>query len=219
MARLFLPLVLLMAAMASCGPTVYFEKPQPTSTFNQKSFRNTYHGKFRSTIDSSLIIISRNMIMREGKMLVRRVKSDLDSSLSYRLQKDTLIDLTTRRKIPVRFEKDTVVYQLSERDTLFIISKDKLLRSLRENYFLNYRISENHWYVKRMTFDKGDLVISEIRVPEDINELRNLSEVREVRSEDNPNSFEYLLDPSRKELKTFIDRNGFRSSVRYVRVK
>ena len=220
MKSIFKVLIFLPFAFYACGPSVYFEKPQPQRTSNQKSFKSPFMGTYRSANDSSSIIISPKMIMREGKVLIRRTRGDIDSSHSYRLQKDTLIDLSSRKKFPVKISNDTITYQLPEKDTLFVVSKDKLLRFMKGNHFLNYKISENHWYVKKMGFDKdGSLLISEIKVPDDIDNFKLIAEVKEMRGQDNPNSLEYLLDPKKKEMKAFLDKNGFRNTIRYTRIK
>jgi hypothetical protein len=208
-------LLLSVLVLDSCGPTVFFANPQPRNTANKNSFKKNYWGNYYSDHDSTLLKVSGKIILREGTVMVSRTRSQILSGGRYEIGKDSLIEISTKKAYRYTSRNDTLEYYLPQTDTLFVVDNENLLRYYRGNYFLNYKISDKNWYVKKLSLEgTSALILSEIKVPEDISLLKNHTRIEEV-----GRVYQYLLDPTKAEFRKLLSNKGFSTSTRFKRLK
>lgn len=160
------------------------------------------------------------MVIRWGNVSVVRTEEQLRNSGTYRLSGDSLLDLNTHQSVGYTKHKDTVEFYTHVKDTLFMIDHESLLRKYREHYILNYKISPDNWYVKKLSLEKDrSLTLSEFKIPDDIQAFRKMLSVQEIRHEEVPTRiYEYVLNPSRHQFKRFVNEGGFRKTTLFKRL-
>lgn len=217
----FILLLLSVVVLHSCGPTVFFAKPQPQNTLNKRGFKQNFRGNYYSDQDSAYLRVTEKIILREGKALVSRTRKQLIDSDKYQFRKDSIIESRTGKAYLYTSRNDTLEFYLPVTDTLFVVDNENLLRYFKGNYFLNYKISDKNWYVKKLSLEGNSvLILSEMKVPEDIQIFRTFTPIEEVRHADEPGRiYQYVLDPSKAQFRKFLDRNGFKNSTRFKRLK
>ena len=82
---------------------------------------------------------------------------------------------------------------------------------------MNYRRTDNDWRVRRLTLDKDDLSFSRVRIPKDITQLKEITEVEEIKA-DSGKMISYKLNPTRKELKRLMN-HSFYDTKKYKKLE
>ena len=214
-------LILIAVTLQSCGDLVKFEEPQPTGKNNLNDISKKLRGTYLSVSDSSFLTINKQTIVKwieaDIRTLIDSLDIEIDSS-KISSKSDNLIEITDSEfKLTFEFEGDSVFGHYSHYDTIFRISENHILRKFKGHYFLNYKRSEDNWNVRKITLNKGVLTFSEISVPEDIEKIQQITDVKEIKS-DSGQVVGYKINPSRKELKKLLNQN-FTESETYKKIK
>ena len=128
---------------------------------------------------------------------------------------DTLINLTDSTKEKVILKGDTIIEHINEIDTLFNISAGDVLKKFKGYYFLNTPSLGNSWYVQALSLKKGVLAISAISADDGIQKLQEITTTAS-----DTLSFNVLnVRITRKQFKTFVNRNGFDDYETFRRIK
>jgi hypothetical protein len=140
------------------------------------------------------------------------LKISLDSAQKkYRLDGDTLTDLTTGKKELVILAGDTVLGRSSGIDTVFYISPANVLKKYKGYYFLNALYDKNAWTLRRLSLSGGILSISEIADTAHINQLK---EITETAADTICTNFKM----SQAQFRKFVSGNGFDQTERFTRL-
>lgn len=213
----FLQLSLLLLAV-SCGsgqfsepPSVVFGEPQPNGIDNESGFPSRLQGKYRSISDGNVLDISEKTIISTNNFESKIRISDLDSNM--KLNGDTVLDLKTGEKTKVLVQGDSILRTYSFTDTVFRMNYDNVLRKFRGHYFLNTRYEGEAWDVKKLSLEKGKLLVSSIREKEDIESLQAITESPA------DTSFPRKFNLSKKQFREFLGKDGFRDQSVYIREK
>lgn len=193
----------------SCQPHAAFEKPQPIDVKPLGEFPSKVKGKYLSLLDSTIINISSRIITRTYDFTNVVHVSQLDTTLQ--LIGDSLFDHKTGKNSPVTIEGDSVIWQMNETDTLFMIDELNVLKKLKGYYFVNIYLVPDRWEVKKLEFSKKFLIISNLNKEEDITQLKELTA-------NHQDTVPYLFSPTQKQFKKFIKNNGFRNTEKFVKI-
>lgn len=202
---------LLIPALWSCEDPVKFEVPQPPGRNDLNQIPKGLRGTYFSTSDSTYIIINQlNMVNwtdRMVKTLVDSIDMEIDSSRIVKQTPEATHVKGDNYNLSFKFfPVDSVLVNYSYWDTLFEISSENVLRRFKGDYFLNYKKGQNNWKVRRLTLDKGGLYFSRVRLPEDIEKLKEITRLQEIKS-DSGRVVGYKLNPTRKEFKRLMKRS------------
>jgi hypothetical protein len=208
--------LLLMAVSCGSGefsepPSVVFGEPQPDGIENEPGFPARLQGKFRSLSDGNALEINEKFIISITTADEKIRISELDSSL--RLYGDTVLDLKTGQKTKVLLQGDSILSSFSFTDTVFRLNYDNVLRKFRGHYFLNTRYEGEAWDVKKLSLEKGRLLVSSIREKEEIESLQAITESPA------DTSFPRKFNLSKKQFREFLGKDGFRNQSVYIREK
>ena len=207
----------LTALIISCGPPVTFKDSQPTKVKGETEFRKKFQGKYLSLIDSSLIYVTSDKIIVELKGNYSIPKEDLDTLESMGLKYNPLYKKKKQEHLNVK--NDTAFLNWANKDTIFKISPDNILKYYNGMEVLNFKAGPNNWVVKKMEINrKGILKISEITGPEEIQELKNITPVEEIKDENNK-VMEYSINPSEKEFKKLLKNGAFLRAEIFQKIK
>ena len=203
--------IIIFTSLFACKPTVKFNEPQPTDTKNLTKFPKQLQGQFLNAADSSLLLISDKLIQRIYDYDNKIHPNQLDSTS--RLSGNTLIDLKTNTKTPIKRDGDSLIIHVHYIDTLFHMDYDNVVRKYKGYYFLNIRLDKTSWEVKRMQLSKGMLIISSISTEI---EIKNLTKIIESPQDSIP---PYKFSATKKQFKEFVKNNGFSIDEIYIKQK
>jgi hypothetical protein len=207
----------LITLIISCGPPVTFKESQPIKIKAETEFRKKFQGTYLSLIDSSLVYVTSDKIIVELKGNYSIPKEDLDTLESMGLKYNTLY--TKKKQEHMNVKNDTAFLNWANKDTIFKISADNILKYYNGMEVLNFKAGPSNWIVKKMELNrKGILKISEITVPEEIQELRQITMVEEIKDENNKVT-EYSINPSEKEFKKLIKSGAFIRAEVFQKIK
>ena len=194
---------------SSCKDAATFDRPQPDNSSSLTSFPKRIQGKYLSKVQTSVITIDNNLMVRNYDFDFKEQKDSLDSS--YQIVGNTIIDIKDSSKCKIKLRGDTIYIHLNWVDTLFNISKDNILKKYKGYYFMNTRDTINAWEVKEVSLRAGSLTIGTISNKEDIQKLQELSETNH-----DTISINYTL--TRKQFKKFVRQEGFSKKETFTRI-
>ncbi|MEQ9405799.1 MAG: hypothetical protein RIM99_19565 [Cyclobacteriaceae bacterium] len=213
--------ILLVLTIGSCEDPVKFESPQPPNQSDLKQIPKQLRGSYQSTSDSTNLTINERTIIDWTEIQFRSLRDSLDieidSTKIINKTTDYIEVLDGSYNLEFKFFGDSVLVDYSYRDTLFEISDMHILRRFKGHYFLNYKRSETNWKVRRLTLNKKRLSFSKVQIPEDIETLKEITEIKEIKS-DSSRVTGYKLNPSRKELKKLM-KLSFSETKTYKKVE
>ncbi|MES2616709.1 MAG: hypothetical protein V4613_02460 [Bacteroidota bacterium] len=203
--------VVFLISLMACQPPVTFNEPQPANTDNLSEFPKRLQGHYLSLLDNSTLTIDNNIIQKIYDYDYTLHPNQLDSNS--RISGDTLIDVRINEKTPIKRVGDSLVAHIHYIETLFEMNDDNVVRKFKGYYFLNNRYNVESWQVKKMELSKGQLTISSIAVPTDIDNLKEITETP------HDTVSQYQFTPTKKQFKAFIKNGGFSDNETFVRVK
>lgn len=198
-------------SLVACEPLVTFNEPQPTDTDNLDKFPKRLQGQYSSLTDNSMLSISDKLILRTYDYDYKLHLNQLDGN--FRITGDTIVDLMTHEKIAVKRDADSLVRHIHYTDTLFQMDYDNVVKRYKGYYFLNIRCDKASWKVKKVQLTKGQLIVSNIATDQDI---KNLQEITESQMDTVP---PYKFEPTKRQFKQFLRKNGFSDSEVFVRLE
>ena len=202
-------ILLLMVLVGSCEPEVLFDQPQPPKSVNLKNIPQRLRGTYLSKKDSGLLIITERTIYWTSNLKHKMPASKIDSG--YVLQGDSLVNMATHEKLPVKRMGDSILVEQKNSDTLFRMSTKNILRKFRGYYFLN-KAYKKEWEVDKLSLSKGILTIGSISTSED---LSKLNEIKETGAD----TASHHLAPTRMQFRKFVKNNGFKETVEFEKVR
>jgi hypothetical protein len=212
-------LILLVLTFLACEDRVKFEEPQPPDKNDLNQIPRKLRGTYFSTSDSTFLTITESQIIEWVDIVTKSLidSLELDSTLIDEKTSDSIRIIDGKYNLSFKFiSSDSVIVYYSYRDTIFEISNEHLLRRFKGYYFLNYKRTDNDWSVRSLTLDKNERTFSRVRIPEDITELKEITEVEEIKS-DSGKVVGYKLNPTRRELKQLM-KHSFSEGKTYTRM-
>jgi hypothetical protein len=200
----------ILIGLWGCEPPATFKEPQPTDTANLTEFPEELQGKYVSQMDNSVLLIEDKIIRRVYDFYNKQHPSQLDSNL--KLVGDSIINLTTNERVAIKHVGDSIITHVHSLDTVFKFDQDHIVRKYKGYYFVNQRLDNEAWEVKKISFNHGKLMVGGISTKEDIEKLK------EITSTQKDTTHVPIFSPTKKQFRKFIRRNGF-SEVSEVFVK
>ncbi len=211
--QIYFTILFIALFLFACQPPVTFDKPQPADIKALGGFPSRLHGKYLSTADSTVVMMTPGYLIRFYEYDQKIHLSQLDCT--QQLIGDTLFDVKTNTGIPVHIEGDSLVQHITGADTLFHIDALNILKKYKGYYFINTFnpfTKAGSWEVKKLELSRGTLTISGVNTLEDINQLKALTE-------NTQDTTLYLFSPTKREFKKFVRNEGFRDSEVLRRIR
>jgi len=184
--------------------TIYFNKPQPDSVKNLKQFPKTYRGTYMDQ-DSTYLEIGKTTLISRRQLEWKMTRRDLDTSTTYLLEKNFLINKHTQDKCPVQFRHDTIIVFDQITDTLFIFSDGQVARSYKHNLILNHRQEDNLWEVEIFSLKGSNLKHMAFFNNNDIfTEFAALSNSEVIKDSTQTDTLKRILKPTKREFKKMM---------------
>jgi hypothetical protein len=206
---------ILLVFLLGCGPYIWFKVPQPQGRDNLSGFPVELQGKYSSVVDTVIIHIEKDKIIREYREDLLMTKVEFREETGDSIAEDTAFTFSGNWQITVKSFGDSVHIFSKKDDELFRISKRQILREYKGYYFLNYQDTNNFWKVKILKLQEDTLEFDFILRDDDMRQIRNITTV-EVKQDSSVESSKYYLDPTRRELKRILRKR--KSGEKYVKL-
>lgn len=207
---IFIYLLVCLTGMFACKPSVTFTEPQPSGADNLSKIPGRLQGMYISPDDHSLLKISDRLMERTLDSNYTFTRKSLDSNEV--LLGNTIVDLKTGEKFPVKIVGDNLIYHVRQCDTLFELTDSSVIRKFRGYYFLNNRYGKDAWSVRKAELSKGTLTISRIVSKSDLEKLDIQKE--SPRDTLQPPNFRI----TKKQFKEILKRDVFKDNETFIRL-
>jgi hypothetical protein len=206
--------ILLAFILISCGERVgvSFEVPQPEGKPNEKSIPKKLIGRYLNVEDSSILIISSDLIVETALADIVSHKSELDSADQITFRNDTAFTESYGgwdMKADVVIKGDSIYQHIDIRDTIYYAQRGDVVRKFKGYYFLNHPVAPNDWAVVKLARSKKTLTLGIVWQKSDIENLRALTET--------PDSVANFR-PSKRQLRNFLKKSGFSDEKKYIKL-
>ena len=223
MKKIFLILILLIVS-SSCKKadaepmcdgclTFYFENPQPINDSELNSFPSKFKGLYMNS-DSTFLRIEENRILREYFYKFKFHRQEMDSLKSeYNLIDGKLIAKDTKEKFDIHRKGDSIELVRKDIDTIFRLSYNQKAKRINGHLVLSTRDSI-FWKIRIIALEKNILKMKYIYLPEDLKKLDSVTAIKGKMLD----SLSYLIKPTRKEFKNFLNIKDVGSDQEYTRI-
>lgn len=206
---------LLLLFLLGCGPYIWFKVPQPQGRENLTAFPVELQGKYSSVVDTVIIHIEKERIIREYRENLLMTKVEFREETGDSIAEDTAFTFSGNWQITVKSFGDSVQIFSKKDDELFHISERQVLREYKGYYFLNYKDTNNFWKVKILDLQQDSLEFDFILSVDDMRQIRNITKV-EVKKDSTSESSKYYLDPTKRELRKILRKR--KPGEKYVKL-
>jgi hypothetical protein len=173
-------------------------------------FPKRYRGLYWNVADSTELIISEHCVVRIDSADIRALRSDLDSGQC--IVGDSIIELGDDVRMRIRVQGDSLFGQwVWSIDTLVDVGRGDVLKKAMGSVFLNVRLSDSSWEVRRLDLSHGGLTISRADSADAL--LLNNSEVEVI-----ADTVSITYSPTRQQFRRFSRAGGLSAREEYVRV-
>ncbi|MEA2106383.1 MAG: hypothetical protein U9P82_06635 [Bacteroidota bacterium] len=197
-------ILFLILFFVSCSPYIWFQSPQPEGRKNLDTFPNELIGKYVSVSDSSIIIINSDKVIKQYHEKLMMSNTEFYEETGDSIAKDTSFLFTDNWHIKMKAFGDSVKVFSWKDETLFQISDDQLLREYKGYYFLNTKDTNNLWKVEILRQAKDTLEYDDILKKEDIDKIKSITAVKEIKDTTREKITRYYLNPSKRELREIL---------------
>ena len=210
----------LLIGLSACNPVdqVKFEEAQPTSVSSSSSFSILKRGNYinyqypNMSLQIDKKMITTTMVFH---LTVDRYKVEISKSANIdRTNDSALVSYFNQLGGETIINGDSISFSQSIIDTLFQIDENNILKVYKKRYFLNHKMKDSLWQVTKLKFKRDTLWIGKI-TPSDTLLQYDYTKVDSVNTE--PNTKDYILNPSKKEFKKLMRSDAFEVTEKYIK--
>ena len=208
MKPLFFAIAILPWLLIACN-TVVFEEPQPATNGVLKEIPGILPGRYFDYDNAKELFITPELIFT--------VKSSEDTitasqlSTNEELKGDTLYEADRKYKITRINDSSFTGYRYM--DTVFnLADQHQLLKAEGDDYYLNYKLEDNRWWVTRLSFRGNVINLANI---ETANEVKMMEHITQVKKDGEK---ELLVKPDKEQFKKFVNQHGFTKGTTYLKI-
>lgn len=208
-------LFVLALSLLSCNetPLVKFNSPQPDKVFNETGFKHQYQGRYISLLDSTVIRIEKDKIIRMVPVTESFNLKDSSFNATSKRSKTGIIFFTEGDTLHGIIKGDSAIFRHIVEIPFFTIDSEHLLRHFKGYYFLNSQLKGGYWEVQRLGLtDRNTLDLAEIKTVNDLQKLKDNTWVQKIDTTEH-----YIANPIRKEFRLYINDEGFTIVERFSR--
>ena len=214
---LFLALILLLS---SCNQDdrVKFSEPQPRKIKAVTHFKNSFTGNYKNVSkNNESIRIEKQQIIQTTRFLFTVNRNTVEISDRAHVDRNndsSLIAYFEKLGGEAHIQGDSITYTSDWVDTLFKISKTKILKYYRRSYYLNFQSQDSLWSVRKLKISGDTLLIWKIS-PSDTLLRYDYTQVDSLNTSEDSKAF--ILDPSKRESKKLMRSDLFTITKKYIK--
>ncbi len=133
------------------------------------------------------------------------MKSEIDSNPDVSYENGKLFINELNQSFPAQLKNDSLVFNLTLKDTLFNISEKQVAKLFKGRLILNKQLQDSSWEVKVLTLNENNmLTIAHAEIPQDLEELKHITRVDEVNDTENEKIRQIKISPSKDEFNQIL---------------
>ncbi|MCH5684831.1 hypothetical protein LWM68_11575 [Niabella sp. W65] len=207
MKRLFFAIAILPWLLIACN-TVVFEEPQPAMNDTLKEIPNNLTGRYFDYDNARELFITPELIFTVKSTEDTVTASQLHTGAA--IKGDTLYEANRKYKITRITDSSFTGYRYI--DTVFnLADQHQLLKAEGDDYYLNYKMEDNTWWVTRLSFRDNVINLANI---ETANEVKVMEYITQVKKDDDK---ALLVKPDKEQFKKFVSQHGFTKGNTYLK--
>ena len=189
----------------TCEPPVVFMEPQPIGEKHLTTLPDQFRGMYWCKTDSITLIINDKTIYKDLDFETSLLKSEVDSNPEVSYDNGRLYIKELNQSFPAQLENDSLVFNLTLKDTIFDISEKQVAKLFKDRIILNIQLQDKSWEVKVLTLNQNNmLTIAQAEIPQDLEELKHITHVDEVNYSENEKIRQIKIAPSKDEFNQIL---------------
>ena len=201
----FIFLVLNLIILNACQPPVVFSEPQPHGKKQLAAIPKRYQGKYWYKTDSVTIIVNDKTIYEEIEFETTLSKFEVDSNPDISFNNGKLYSKEMNKSFPAQLKNDSIISQLTVRDTLFNIAADQVAKLFKGHLVINNQLEDTTWEVKVLSLNKKEILkIAKAQIPEDIELLESITSVEQINHNGSNKIRQIKISPTQKEFNQIL---------------
>lgn len=186
----------------SCQSPVVFTEPQPSGRPELTGIPQEYQGFYWCDTDSITLTIEENVIIKQKDFEVKLSVTEIDSgypNLSFNDKK--LYSKELNDSFPTKQVGDTIIAQVTIRDTLFSTKTKQVLKFYKGHLILNEPIENYLWEVSVISFTDHDILsITKAEIPDELDKLEQVTKVHKTKIDKNLKPIQIRIAPTQAEF-------------------
>ncbi len=202
----YLPLGLFMMLLfTACEePPIVFTSPQPHGGVDNPYISPVYRGSFLCLSDSALVKSNATTIYKEKKYAAIVAEKDISAMEDVTIGIDSIRVVGWPEAVPYERIGDSIHTHVVLRDTIFHLGSDQRVRYYRGHQIISKKLAELKWEVIVFSLDDNlDLRMSKAILPEDLEQLKEITPVKDISTQDQE---QFLISPTILEFKALLDQ-------------
>ena len=198
---------LLFALFSSCQSPLVFAEPQPKGEPELSRIPIEYQGVYWCKLDSITLIIDDKMISRQKKLESKLSIEEIESNPNLSFQTGTLHSKDLNQSFPAKRIGETIVSQITLKDTLFSRTTGQVLKFYKGHLILNTPVDDEAWEVTIISRKQKDILsVNKANLPENLKELEQITTVTELKTDENENVVQVKINPTKVEFDKLLNK-------------
>lgn len=203
----------------SCEPPVIFKSPQPEGIQQVTSFSPEFRGTYTCESDSSVVIISDDIIYKTEWFDFMVTQNRIDQDPNFEKSGEFLFVKRLGKCTINKIENDIVYATAQLADTLFLLDENEcILKSYKGHQIMSLKLLDGSYEVIILSLDEdSNLELKMATLPGELEQLEKITAVKDVSSEEDE---QYEINPSRMEFDEILKQElVFETCEYFKRVK
>ena len=191
----------LLMLIIGCQSPVLFTEPQPKGESELSMIPTEYQGIYWCEIDSIALIVDEKLIIKqkEYESVIPIDEMGLNPTLTF--QNHRLFSNEMNQSFPAKIVGDNIVSRITIRDTLYSKTTGQILKFYKGHLILNNPLDNIVWDVAIMSLKQHDVLsFSRANMPDNLEELEQITPVTEFRKGNSENIFQIKITPTKGEF-------------------
>lgn len=184
-----------------CQPPVVFTEPQPKDEPELSKSPIEYQGVYWCDLDSIALIIDEEMIFKQKKYESKLSIAEIESNPNLSFQNEKLHSNELNQSFPAKQIGETIISQITLKDTLFSKTTGQVLKFHKGHLILNIPLDNNTWEVIIISLKDQDILsITKAHMPENLEALERVTPIEKSKISENEKAYQIKISPTSAEF-------------------
>ena len=196
----------LFVLVSYCQSPVVFTEPQPKNEPELSTIPVEYQGMYWCEVDSITLIIDNKMIFSQKEYESRLTIAEIESNPNLAFQNDRLYSSYLKKSYPAKQIGETIVSEITLKDTLFSLATGQVLKFHKGHLILNTPLDDDIWEVTIISQKSQDILsITRAKLPDNLDDLKRITSVTKLKTDDDENAVQIKIAPTMIEFDKILN--------------
>jgi len=215
--RICIAFIFTALLFVNCTPPVVFDQAQPIEGEAMIEIPDAYQGMFICESDSTLIIISDQIVYAQHEHFFVISTVGLEEREDCSLMENEIYLPGKEMCIPIEYiDENTVKGYITDIDTLFIMNEAHVAKLYKGHLFLSKRVNQDEWAVSMLSNDSdGNINYRTITEDSSFKSIRRITQMEDItRPTDRKQRFK--ITPDKKAFDLLINNKNIFIDCEYL---